>query len=40
YRVSFNSLDLGYGAALGTILLLITVGISLVFFKMRRAALE
>jgi len=36
YRVSFNSLDLGYGAALGTVLLLITVGISLVFFRMRR----
>ncbi len=36
YRVSFNSLDLGYGAALGTILLLITVGISLIFFRMRR----
>jgi multiple sugar transport system permease protein len=36
YRVSFNSLDLGYGAALGTVLLLITIGISLVFFRMRR----
>lgn len=38
YRVSFNSLDLGYGAALGTVLLLITIGISLVFFRMRRAS--
>ncbi len=40
YRVSFNSLDLGYGAALGTILLLITVGISLIFFRMRRSSLN
>jgi multiple sugar transport system permease protein len=38
YRVSFNSLDLGYGAALGTVLLLITVSISLVFFRMRKTA--
>ncbi|MGD2269489.1 MAG: sugar ABC transporter permease [Desulfobacterales bacterium] len=38
YRVSFNSLELGYGAALGTVLLLITVGISLIFFRMRRAS--
>jgi multiple sugar transport system permease protein len=38
YRVSFNSLNLGYGAALGTLLLLITVGISMVFFRMRRAS--
>lgn len=37
YRESFNSLNLGYGAALGTILLLITVGISLVFFRLRRS---
>ena len=37
YRVSFNSLNLGYGAALGTLLLLITVGISMVFFRMRKA---
>lgn len=36
YRVSFNSLALGYGAALGTVLLFITMGISLVFFRMRR----
>ena len=40
YRVSFNSLDLGYGAALGTVLLLITVGISLIFFRMRRSSLN
>jgi multiple sugar transport system permease protein len=38
YRVSFNSLELGYGAALGTVLLFITVAISLIFFKMRRAS--
>jgi multiple sugar transport system permease protein len=37
YRVSFNSLNLGYGAALGTLLLLITVGVSMVFFRLRRA---
>ena len=36
YRVSFNSLDLGYGAALGTVLLFITMGISLIFFRLRR----
>ena len=40
YRVSFNSLDLGYGAALGTVLLLITVGVSLIFFKMRRSSIS
>ena len=40
YRVSFNSLDLGYGAALGTVLLLITVGVSMVFFKMRRSSIS
>jgi multiple sugar transport system permease protein len=38
YRESFNSLNLGYGAALGTVLLLITVGISLVFFRLRRSS--
>ena len=37
YRVSFNSLNLGYGAALGTLLLLITVGGSMVFVRMRKA---
>jgi len=40
YRVSFNSLDLGYGAALGTVLLLITVGVSMIFFRMRRASIS
>ncbi|MHC4479210.1 MAG: carbohydrate ABC transporter permease [Planctomycetota bacterium] len=38
YRVSFNSLELGYGAALGTVLLIITVAISLIFFRMRRSS--
>jgi multiple sugar transport system permease protein len=38
YRVSFNSLNLGYGAALGTLLLLITVGISMIFFRMRKGS--
>ncbi len=36
YRVSFNSLNLGYGAALGTMLLIITVTVSSIFFRMRR----
>ncbi len=35
YRESFNSLNLGYGAALGTVLLLVTVAVSLVFFRLR-----
>jgi multiple sugar transport system permease protein len=37
YRESFNALNLGYGAALGTILLFITVGVSLVFFRLRHS---
>jgi multiple sugar transport system permease protein len=36
YRVSFNSLTLGYGAALGTVLLVLTAGASAVFFRLRR----
>ena len=40
YRVSFNSLDLGYGAALGTVLLFITMGISLIFFRLRRQSMS
>lgn len=40
YRVSFNDLDLGYGAALGIVLLFITLGISLIFFRIRRSAIE
>jgi multiple sugar transport system permease protein len=38
YRVSFNSLSLGYGAALGTVLLLATAVTSGVFFRLRRPA--
>jgi multiple sugar transport system permease protein len=37
YRESFNSLNLGYGAALGTTLLVITVLISMIFFRMRQS---
>lgn len=37
YRESFNALNLGYGAALGTALLVITVVISMIFFKMRQS---
>ena len=37
YRESFNSLNLGYGAALGTVLLIITVGISMIFFRLRQS---
>ena len=40
YRESFNSLNLGYGAALGAVLLLITVMVSLVFFRLRRSAVN
>lgn len=38
YRTSFTSLSLGYGAALTTTLLLITVALSLTFFRIRHAA--
>ncbi|MBN2123257.1 MAG: sugar ABC transporter permease [Deltaproteobacteria bacterium] len=37
YRESFNSLNLGYGAALGTVLLLITVAVSVIFFRLRKS---
>lgn len=40
YRVSFNDLNLGYGAALGTVLLLITSAVALFFFRLRRSAFE
>lgn len=39
YRESFNSLNLGYGAALGTTLLVITVVISIIFFRMRQSGM-
>jgi multiple sugar transport system permease protein len=38
YRVSFNSLSLGYGAALGTVLLAVTAATSWGFFRLRRPA--
>jgi multiple sugar transport system permease protein len=38
YRVSFTSLNLGYGAALGSVLLGVTAATSLVFFWLRRAS--
>ncbi len=37
YRVSFTSLSLGYGAALGTVLLVVTATASAIFFALRRA---
>jgi multiple sugar transport system permease protein len=37
YRVSFNSLSLGYGATLGTVLLVVTSLTSALFFWLRRA---
>jgi multiple sugar transport system permease protein len=37
YRVSFNSLSLGYGAALGTVLLVATAATSVAFFRLRRS---
>jgi len=40
YRVSFNNLNLGYGAALGTVLLLLTAVVSALFFRMRRSAFQ
>ena len=38
YRTSFTSFSLGYGAALATTLLLVTVAISVVFFRVRQRA--
>lgn len=38
YRISFTSLKLGYGAALGTVLLLLTLVISWIVFRMRQRA--
>ena len=37
YETSFVTLSVGYGAALGTTQLLITVAVALVFFRIRRA---
>jgi multiple sugar transport system permease protein len=38
YRTSFNSLNIGYGAALGTTLLVITSITSLLLFKIRKSS--
>lgn len=38
YRTSFTSFSLGYGAALATTLLLLTVALSLAFFRVRQGA--
>lgn len=40
YRISFTSLKLGYGAALGTMLLLLTLVISGLVFRLRQRAQE
>jgi multiple sugar transport system permease protein len=37
YRTSFSELNLGYGAALAVVLLVITLAVSLVMFRVRRA---
>jgi multiple sugar transport system permease protein len=37
YRTSFSELNLGYGAALAMVLLAITLGVSFVMFRVRRA---
>ena len=37
YRTSFTQLDLGYGAALAMVLLAITLAISFLMFRLRRA---
>jgi multiple sugar transport system permease protein len=37
YRVAFNDLNLGYGATLGTVLLVITATVSWFFFRLRRS---
>jgi multiple sugar transport system permease protein len=38
YRVSFAELDLGYGAASAVVLLVITLSVSAILFRLRRAA--
>jgi multiple sugar transport system permease protein len=40
YRVAFNDLNLGYGATLGTVLLVITATVSWLFFRLRRSTNE
>jgi multiple sugar transport system permease protein len=38
YRASFTELNLGYGAALGMVMLIITFAVSLLMFRLRKAA--
>ncbi len=38
YRTSFSELNLGYGAALATVLLVITLAVSFLMFRLRRSA--
>jgi len=38
YRTSFSELNLGYGAALAVVLLVITLAVSFVMFRVRRRA--
>jgi multiple sugar transport system permease protein len=37
YRISFTSLRLGYGATLGTVLILVTLIASLLIYRLRQA---
>ena len=37
YRTSFTELNLGYGAALATVLLAATLAVSFLMFRLRRA---
>lgn len=37
YRTSFNELQIGYGAALGVTLLVMTLCITFILFRLRRA---
>ena len=38
YRTSFSDMNLGYGASLAVVMLVITLGVSLVLFRLRSAA--
>ena len=37
YRTSFSELNIGYGASLAVVLMAITMGISYLMFRLRRA---
>jgi multiple sugar transport system permease protein len=37
YRTSFAELNIGYGSALAVVLLAITIGVSILMFRLRRA---